>query len=131
VAVSLEYDEHAHFDQAARIARQIIDQILRQRGNEPQLYNINIPTVAIGNPRGIRVVPMGVARYGEKFIKRIDPRGRTYYWATNEPAPEPGETESDLTALVKGFITVSPLQYDMTKTSVLREMERWQWPLSE
>ena len=115
VAVSLEYDEHAQFDKAALMSRGIIEQVLRHKGPEPQLYNLNIPTSAIDRPTEVRVVPMGVARYGEHFIRRKDPKGRTYYWATGEPSPPAGETETDLTALQKGYITLTPLDYDMTK----------------
>jgi 5'-nucleotidase len=127
IAVSLEYDEHAHYDRAARIARQLIEQILRQKDEQPQLYNVNIPTAAIRRAAEVRVVPMGVARYGEHFIKRKDPKGRDYYWATDEPAPQPqpGEGETDLTALEKGHVTLTPLHYDMTRHEVLQSMRSW------
>ncbi len=126
IAVSLEYDEHAQYEKAARLARHVIQQILHLKDDRPQLYNMNIPTVALERQTSIRVVPMGVERYGEEFIKRTDPRGRKYYWATNEPPPPPGEHETDLTALSKGFVTLTPLEYDMTKSSVLNIMEKWE-----
>jgi 5'-nucleotidase len=130
VACSLEYNEHANFKRAAQIAVGLIGQILAQKGPEPQLYNLNIPTVACQIPSAVRIVPMSVARYGENFIKRTDPRGRSYYWAANnDPPPEPEGDESDLTALAKGFITLTPLQYNMTRHAVLSEMER-SWKLS-
>jgi len=125
VAVSLEFDEHADFDKAAKMAAGVIEQIVEKTDNQSQLYNLNIPTAAITKPSELRVVPMGVQRYGEDFIKRKDPRGRTYYWATNDPAPQPGEHETDITALEKGYVTLTPLQYDMTKQPVLLEMEAW------
>jgi len=125
IACSLEFNEHANYLRAAHIARGIIEQVLAQKGPEPQLYNLNIPTVACERTAEVRVVPMGVARYGEQFIKRKDPRGRSYYWATNEPPPPAEGHETDLTALTKGFVTLTPLQYNMTKQPVLSEMERW------
>ena len=124
-ATSLEYNEHAQYDQAARIACSIIEQVLKRKDDRPQLYNLNIPTAAIDVPRGVRVVPMGVGRYGSHFIKRKDPKGRDYYWATDDPQPPPGDEETDLTALDQGFVTLTPLQYDMTKSAVLMEMEGW------
>ncbi len=126
VAVSLEWDEHAQFDKASDIAGGIIEKILRQKGPEPQLYNINIPTAAVHQPSEVRVVPMGVARYGEHYIKRTDPRGRPYFWATNDPPPPAGETETDLTALAEGHITLTPLDYDMTKRGMMAEMKTWE-----
>jgi len=125
IAVSLEFDEHADFDKAAQMAEPLIEQILAQKSDEPQLYNLNIPTAAIESPQGVKVVPMGVARYGEHFIKRTDPKGRSYFWATNDPPPRSGGQETDLTMLEQGFVTLTPLQYDMTKPAVLREMQDW------
>lgn len=125
-ACSLEYNEHAEFAKAARICRTIISQVLAKKGSEPNLYNINIPTVAVGAPSQVRVVPMGVSRYGEQFIKRKDPKGRTYYWATNDPPPQPEGHETDLTAITHGHITLTPLQYSMTKPQTLAEMQTWE-----
>ena len=81
VAVSLEFDEHARFDKAARLAREIVEQILEKKGPEPQLYNLNIPTAALSGAPEVCVVPMNVTRYGDRFEKRIDPWGRDYYLA--------------------------------------------------
>lgn len=133
VAVSLEWDDHPQFDAAARIARRLIEQILAKQGeaNHSQLYNLNIPTAAIGNSPELRVVPMGVARYGEHFIKRTDPKGRTYYWATDEPPPPEGDHPTDLSALEQGYVTLTPLQYDMTKHDSLATMQNWKLQLPE
>ncbi|HVX11749.1 MAG TPA: 5'/3'-nucleotidase SurE [Pirellulales bacterium] len=129
IAVSLEFNEHARFDRAARLAREVIEQILRKKGPSPQLYNLNIPTAALERPPELRVVPMGVVRYGEKYQKRQDPRGRPYYWAVNEPPPPRTEHETDLSALAAGYVTLTPLDFDLTKRTVLAEMERWSVPL--
>ena len=125
VAVSLEFDEHANTPKAAEIAKTIIQQILDNKGPQSQLYNINIPTAAIGQPKGVRVVPMGVARYGEHFDKRIDPRGRPYFWATNDPPPQKTDVETDLTALEQGYITLTPLSYDLTAHQMMDSMREW------
>lgn len=126
VAVSLEYDEQANFERAAQMARIIIQQILAKPGSGQQLYNLNFPTAAVTDPKGLKVVPMGVARYGEHFLKRQDPRGRSYYWATGDPPPPREAHETDLSALREGFATLTPLHYDLTKRSMLETMESWQ-----
>jgi 5'-nucleotidase len=97
----------------------------------PQLYNLNIPTVAMLRRSELRIVPMGVARYGEHFLKRQDPKGRTYYWATNDPPPPKGNGDNDLTALEQGYVTLTPLQYDMTRQSVLSGMRSWSLELPD
>jgi len=131
VAVSLEFDEHAQFQKAARLARAVIQQVLDKKGHEPQLYNMNIPTAALSGTPQVRVVPMDVSQYGEQYEKRTDPFGRVYYWLTGQPPP-PGEAhETDLSAMAKGFVALTPLGYDMTRRDVLAEMEPWQFRLNK
>ncbi|PQO48133.1 5'/3'-nucleotidase SurE [Blastopirellula marina] len=134
VAVSLEWDEHARFDRAAEMAVQVIRQILEQKPKLPRLYNLNIPTSATKLPPGeaeLQVVPMGVVRYGEHFIKRTDPRNRDYYWATGNPPPEHGDEETDLSALEKGLLTLTPLHFDMTERAQIDEMKPWNLRVSD
>jgi 5'-nucleotidase len=126
VAVSLEFDEHAPFDDAAKIAADVIRKILERPHDQSQLYNLNIPLAAVGQPGQVHMVPMGTARYGEHFLKRKDPKNRDYYWATTDPPPKPGKIETDLSALEKGFVTLTPLHFDMTRHPVLEEMKSWE-----
>ncbi len=134
-AISLEYDPHADFAAAAQIAVQLICQILAKKDADPQLYNINIPTKAVERLRQglcpqVEVVPMGVERYGEQFIRRQDPKGRDYYWATNDPPPKRTDHPTDLTALADGHVTVTPLMFDMTAAPVLATMANWNLQLT-
>ncbi len=131
VAVSLEFDEHARFDKAARLARQILEQVLEEKSPEPQLYNLNIPTAALSGTPSIDVVPMNVSRYGDRFEKRVDPWGREYYWLIGGPAADTPGHETDLSALAKGKVTITPLDYNMTRQAVLAEMEQWRFRLAE
>ncbi len=128
-AVSLEFHEHARYDKAAQIARSLIEQVLEKRGTEPQLYNINIPKAALDGTPEVRVVPMDVTQYGERFEKRLDPWGRAYYWATGTPPSGQVGQETDLSALGKGFVTLTPLDFNLTKESALAQMRPWQFRL--
>jgi 5'-nucleotidase len=130
VAVSLEFDEHAQFDRAAALARSIIQQVLANKGPQPQLYNLNIPTAALTGEPGVCAVPMNVTRYGDSFQKRQDPWGRDYYWLTGGPPLTVPDHETDLSALAKGYITLTPLDYDMTRINALAEMETWKFQLA-
>jgi 5'-nucleotidase len=129
IAVSLQFSEQPQYDKAARLARQVIERILKQKGDEPCLYNLNLPTAAlIGTPR-VCTVPMNVTRYVDGFEKRKDPWGRDYYWLTGGPAPLLPEQETDLSALAKGMVTLTPLDYNMTQQAVLTAMRTWQFEL--
>jgi len=124
VAVSLEWDEHMNYGRAAQIARRVIEFVWERKGPEAQLYNINIPTSALSQPTELRVMPMSVEQYGERYEKRFDPRGRPYFWAGGGE-PKPTEHETDLTALQAGQITLTPLDFNLTKRHTLQEMETW------
>lgn len=126
VAVSLEFEEHFQFDRAARLARQIIEQVLAKKTPVPQLYNMNIPTAALSGTPQVCVAPMNVTRYGDRFEKRQDPFGRDYFWLTSGPAPLAGH-ETDLSAISKGMISLTPLDFNMTRQTALAEMEHWQF----
>ena len=125
IAVSLEHAEHPAFEMAAQLAGKIIKQLVQQATRGQLLFNVNIPTAALAGPAPICVVPMSLARYGDQFIKRQDPKGRNYFWATTDPPPQDPSTETDLVALQQGYITVTPLQFDLTHHGALATAKKW------
>jgi 5'-nucleotidase len=129
-AVSLEYDEHAQFDRAAEMALRLIEQILARRDSSAHpLYNINIPTVALQRPTEVRIVPMATIGWPAEFDRRMDPKGRRYYWAMGTPAaPAAGEL-TDLEAWQKGYVTLTPLRIDRTEREMLAQMGDWKLSL--
>ena len=131
IAVSLEYTKPKPLDfpRGAELARQVIEQIMAQRPPQGSLFNVNIPSFERGPMRGIRVLPQNVAPYTEAYDRRIDPRGRMYFWTKpgyecSEPHPD-----TDVTALSDGYITVTPLQFNLTQEALLRQMTGWKWSL--
>jgi len=104
--------------------------LLERRPTPGSLFNVNIPTAALSGRPELRVVPMSVARYGEAFERRVDPRGRSYWWATNDPPPPPSPLESDVTALAAGHVTLTPLEYDLTHRGSLASLAEGPWRLA-
>ena len=131
VAISLEYSEHANFDHAASLGLRVISQILEHEPQPGTLFNVNLPELRGGDPAGIRVVPQGVVRYQEGFERRVDPRGRVYFWSKIDFVPRPHEGETDLTALDSRYITITPLRFDLTDRAMLDQMSQWRWQLQE
>lgn len=125
IAVSLEYHDAPRYDIAAQKAAKVIKQILAQRNATGHLYNLNIPMRALTNSSEVKFVPMATTPWGEDFQARLDPRGRSYYWANGlQPDPTPGVT-TDLSELRSGNITVTPLNFDMTDNVLLSESRKW------
>ncbi len=126
IAVSLEYDKKIEdYAGGARLARRVIEQILAKNPPAGSLFNVNLPVLERGPVRGIKVLPQNVSPYQEKFDRRVNPRGRTYFWA--DPAfrcPEP-HPDTDVTALAEGYVTVTPLQFDLTDHARLADVQKW------
>jgi 5'-nucleotidase len=131
VAVSLQFDENEPYQQAADLAVGVISKIVKQENASGRLYNMNIPLKALWNETPeVRVVPMDATQYWETFERRTDPMGRTYYWLAGRPDPrqpkhKQPEQMTDLTALSQGYISVTPLDYDVTDKQQMKEMTDW------
>ena len=131
IACSQEYKKllPLDFSRGADLARRVIEQILAHEPDAGTLFNVNIPSPERGPLRGIRTVPQNLAPYVETYDRRIDPRGRMYFWSNPDfrcPDPHP---DSDVTALAEGWITVTPLQFNLTEAVLLEQMNLWQWRL--
>jgi len=127
VAVSLEFSERFDYPHAAKQAVGVIEKILANKPPKGSLFNVNLPSHGRGEPKGIKVVPMGVGRHGEGFEKRRDPRGRTYFWMTYQPPFRLEGEETDVTALADNYITVTPLHFDLTRYDQLGQAKEWTW----
>ncbi|MDR1053733.1 MAG: 5'/3'-nucleotidase SurE [Planctomycetaceae bacterium] len=96
------------------------------------LYNLNIPIDALLEPKPeVRFVELDMAPDWELFEERFDPAGRPYYWLSGRPDPrQPAKKRSkhltDVAALRQGFITLSPLDFNLTDRAKLKSMESWQ-----
>lgn len=128
IAVSLEYDKKIYdFPTGAKHARAVIEQILARNPPPGSLFNVNIPVLERGPIRGIQVMPQNVSVYTEKYDRRTNPRGRTYFWTDPEFKCLEPHPDTDVIALKESYITVTPLQFDLTHHARLAEMKQWEW----
>lgn len=126
IAFSLTSFTCREFQPAANFAKDLIAHLAHQPLSEPSLLNVNIPPVPADQIAGVKVTRQGIRRYFDTFQKRVDPRGKTYYWLSGEVVqdldqPEhlhlPPEIETDVQAIKRNFITIVPLQFNMTSTT--------------
>ena len=132
VAVSIEDSDVVDYDGAARIARRLIEQMMTGgpdrsgvRRGEPALLNINIPDLTKGEPRGVKVMPQSMKGFSERWERRTDPRGRTYYWITGDHDREDQGIHSDIAAFFEGYVTVTPLRFDLTDHDRVDDVRGW------
>ena len=133
IAVSQAYCKPKAIDFAAGavIARRIIEMIVAEKPDAGSLFNVNIPKQELGSPKGLKVLPQNVAPYQESFVRNVDPRGRTYYWLGADYGCAEPHPDTDETALAEGYVTLTPLQFDLTHHTMLAKMERREWRFDE
>ena len=117
-AIGFSLTDHsmdADFRASAIAAETIITKVLASDIETPLCLNVNIPVAVPEQIRGIRVVRQNEGYWKETFVCRKDPRGRDYYWLTGDfynSEPEAGDT--DEWALRNNYVSVVPVQVDMT-----------------
>lgn len=122
VALSMHSRERDHFDwDCPEVhAPRILKALLQSGWPDGNLININFPALSAQEVVGVKVCPQGRRKIGEKLEKRQDPKGRDYYWIGG-PCDEPYDDHpgADYMQVQKGYITVTPLQMDLTNYQAL------------
>lgn len=121
IAVSCtDFDEEADLSGAKEAARKVICFVLNQGLPKGVTMNLNVPA---GPLKGIKWARQANSRYVEEYEGRIDPDNRSYYWLTGKlELLEEGE-DLDINIIKKGYASLTPIQYDMTAYSLLKNVE--------
>jgi 5'-nucleotidase len=127
-AVSVVAHRRVNFTSAEHVARLLTKLIAKNGLPTDTLLNVNVPNLPPSQIKGIAVTKQGRRRYGEIIVRKVDPRGKAYYWiGGKEPSWEPSE-ESDYAAVTAGFISVTPLHLDLTNPTGVKELRGWDFP---
>jgi len=132
MAVSLDSRSHeADYTAAARTAAAVADYILENRSLLSGIaLNVNVPDLPAEKIRGVRFARQGQARLVETYERRLDPRNNVYYWLVGETLqPEDEEEDTDLSVLKKGYISITPIEPDMTRHDLLAALKNRPVPL--
>ncbi|MFB3924851.1 MAG: 5'/3'-nucleotidase SurE [Syntrophales bacterium] len=124
IAVSLDsHSRESDFSFAAKFARKMALFMVRDNPMKYIPLNVNIPALPEDEIRGVLVVKQGKARLIENFEKRVDPRENIYYWLAGETQMTEAEgMDCDASALSKGMITITPIDYDLTRHAALKDL---------
>jgi 5'-nucleotidase len=139
IAVSLTSFTQGSFAPAADFIRDLLAQGDYFSLAAPLLLNVNVPAIAATEIRGAKITRQGIRRYFDQFEKRLDPRGKTYYWLAGEamqdledPLPNQGwppdikaslsTIPTDVQAIHERYISVTPLQYNLTAVGDLLDL---------
>ncbi|MBE9128748.1 MULTISPECIES: 5'/3'-nucleotidase SurE [unclassified Coleofasciculus] len=134
IAFSLaNYNISQEFDVAAMFAKTLLERLSKQPLPEALLLNINVPPVKGSEIAGVLITRQGIRRYFDTFEKRVDPRGKTYYWLAGEVLEDveqpahlhlPPDMPTDVQAIQNKYITITPLQYNLTDVAGVCSLQK-------
>lgn len=130
IAVSLVTFKNFDFRAAAEFTATLVDRIV-ERGIPPKtLLNVNVPAIPKQDIKGWQVTRMGKRHYSETIVERIDPRGGKYYWIGGDDLGFANDAGTDCNAVNEGYISVTPLQVDLTDYQLLQNstLPKFPWP---
>jgi 5'-nucleotidase len=116
------------YGRAANMARDMVSQILAAGLGPRQVATVNLPALKAGEaPAGVKIVRQCTRPWADTYERRSDPRGRAYFWNTSIFALDTQEEDTDVAALRDRYITITPLQFDLTDRALLEEWSRKKW----
>ncbi|MDJ0601406.1 MAG: 5'/3'-nucleotidase SurE [Crocosphaera sp.] len=136
IAMSLASFSSRQFQPGADFACRLVEKLQKYPLPNSTLLNINIPPVSAEAIAGAILTRQGLRRYIENFEKRLDPRGKSYYWLAGELITEieqpdhihlPSDIPTDVQAIQKNYITLTPLQYNLTDVASFQYLQTNNW----
>lgn len=115
----------ADFTAAARVARMIVSHLLAQPLDRHMILNVNIPHLPFEELRGFRTTRLGHRHRADQVTRARDPRGREVFWVGRAGEGEDDGPGTDFFALAEGYVSVTPLQVDLTRHSAIDTVDRW------
>ncbi|MGH8211120.1 MAG: 5'/3'-nucleotidase SurE [Steroidobacteraceae bacterium] len=127
IAVSLctSPDSGRHFEAGAAVARLLVTQLLRKPLQRALILNVNVPDVPFAELRGFRSSRLGYRHRSEPIIPAQDPRGRPVYWVGPAGAQQDAGPGTDFDTITQGYVSVTPLQIDLTRHAALPAVQSW------
>jgi 5'-nucleotidase len=131
MAVSLHAPEDFHglldYRTAAKVGRRVAARLLAEGLSPGVFLNVNVPYLQEAQLKGFMITRQGLRVYRDALDPRVDPRGRPYYWIGGQPPTGVEEPGTDFGALKAGYVSITPLQLDLTALQALEEMKKWDW----
>jgi 5'-nucleotidase len=128
IAVSLcTWDKNPDFSVAVKYAIEIAKVTAKNGLPKGTLLNVNVPATHENKIKGIKVCRQSHCIFEVEFDKRSDPRGMDYYWQGGKMKINDPDSNTDIIALEKGYVTITPIQYDLTNHAFIEELSSWKW----
>lgn len=120
----LDFDPDADFTASVHYGKKIVAQILQSGLPLGVCLNVNIPKLKLEEIKGVKVCRQAKAHWDDRFDRREDPFGQNYFWLTGSFKNEDMKEDADIINLDNGYVTIVPVQYDMTAYDALEGLNK-------
>ena len=121
----LDFGWDADFEPVKSFVKNITLKVLEKGLPEGVILNVNLPKLKAEEIKGIKICRQAKASWKEKFDKRKTPQGRDYYWLTGDFVNEDKGEDTDEWALENGYVSVVPVQFDLTAHHTIQQLNNW------
>lgn len=125
IAFSLAVRGYEHLETAAWAAREVLRRHVRHPAAEPVLLNVNVPSVPRALLQGMRTTRLGRRHMGDSVVKARNPRGEPIYWIGPAGKARDSSPGTDFSAVASGWVSVTPLDVDLTAHQRLSAVQNW------
>ena len=125
IAVSLAGVTMGHYATAAQVALDLVHRYRKQSLAQPMLLNVNVPDMPYASLKGVQITRLGKRHKAEPVVKAESPRGETLYWVGAAGAAQDAGVGTDFHAVAQGWVSVTPLQIDLTHFEQLDLIKQW------
>lgn len=124
IAVSLASQncEHPHFKFAASFVASLLNKLDEFSFPKKTILNVNVPGLESEDVAGVAITELGSRMFTDVYEKRVDPRGKVYYWMAGEVTSEPEGATTDIAAIRNNKISITPVTFEMTRNSIMSEL---------
>ena len=125
IAISIASHTPRYFDSAARVAVDLVQRLCERPLAADSILNVNVPDLPYDQLKGMLATRLGHRHKAEPVVKAEDPRGRPIYWVGPAGAEQDAGPGTDFHAVRNGFVSVTPLQVDLTRHQALESLAAW------
>ncbi|GGW88859.1 5'/3'-nucleotidase SurE [Salegentibacter mishustinae] len=122
----LDYSLNADFEPTKKYVKAITKNVIKNGLPTGVVLNVNIPKLSASEIKGMKVCRQANAHWEEEFDKRTNPQGRDYYWLTGTFVNKDKGEDTDEWALQNGYVSVVPVQFDLTAHHFLDDLNTWE-----
>ena len=126
IAVSLasmqcDYEDFQH---TAKFVNEMLKRLKDFQFPPKTILNVNVPSLDLDDIAGVAITELGRKMFTDNYEKRVDPRGKIYYWMAGELISEPEDANTDIAAVRNNKISITPVTYEMTRTATMADLSK-------